>query len=107
MTIPVNSYLSSSPKQLREEDPCPICLKVFKETSNIKALACTHLYHRGCIDAWLMTVSSCPLCRRKVTVDWSLGGMVLAVRQMAAQITLLLKNVQQFLEIQLEDRVSV
>ncbi|KAE8702140.1 RING-H2 finger protein ATL74 [Hibiscus syriacus] len=43
---------------------CAICLEEFKDGDSCKALSkCKHLYHRSCIDQWLLQHRSCPLCR--------------------------------------------
>ncbi|ODN79024.1 hypothetical protein L202_04529 [Cryptococcus amylolentus CBS 6039] len=50
-----------------EEQHCPICLVEFEDGDDLRVLPCerTHMYHRGCIDPWLLRVSaSCPLCRK-------------------------------------------
>jgi len=49
-------------------DPvCPVCLEGFENGEHVRALPCSHLYHRKCIDPWLQTASnSCPICKRQV-----------------------------------------
>ncbi|WVQ74747.1 hypothetical protein IAR50_004352 [Cryptococcus sp. DSM 104548] len=50
-----------------EEQQCPICLVEFEDGDDLRVLPCerTHMYHRACIDPWLLRVSgSCPLCRK-------------------------------------------
>jgi len=48
-------------------DQCPICLLDFEEGDDLRLLPCEkeHVYHKACIDPWLLQVSgSCPLCRK-------------------------------------------
>jgi len=50
-----------------QEEQCPICLIEFEEGDDIRVLPCEkeHVYHKTCIDPWLLDVSSsCPLCRK-------------------------------------------
>lgn len=51
-----------------EEDPvCAVCLEDFETGQQVRLLACSHLYHRSCIDPWLQSSSNCcPLCKREV-----------------------------------------
>lgn len=51
-----------------DEDPlCAVCLEEFETGQQVRRLACSHLYHRSCIDPWLQSSSnSCPLCKREV-----------------------------------------
>lgn len=45
---------------------CPICLEDFEnEVTQVRQLACDHIYHLECIDTFLTTRSSlCPLCKQ-------------------------------------------
>ncbi|MCL7041579.1 hypothetical protein MKW94_016106 [Papaver nudicaule] len=37
---------------------------MFEDEEKVKILPnCKHCYHPECVDAWLVTHSSCPLCR--------------------------------------------
>ncbi|KAK8671611.1 hypothetical protein V6N13_038201 [Hibiscus sabdariffa] len=46
---------------------CVICLEVFKDGDSCRVLPiCKHLYHRFCIDQWLVKNGHCPLCRGSV-----------------------------------------
>ncbi|KAI3902794.1 hypothetical protein MKW92_052158 [Papaver armeniacum] len=45
-------------------EQCSICLTMFEDEEKVKVLPnCKHCYHPECVDAWLITHSSCPLCR--------------------------------------------
>ena len=47
--------------------PCAVCTEEFKEEENmIKLPVCHHLFHRSCIESWLLTKAVCPLCRSNV-----------------------------------------
>uniref|UniRef100_A0A9I9CID4 RING-type domain-containing protein n=3 Tax=Cucumis melo TaxID=3656 RepID=A0A9I9CID4_CUCME len=49
---------------------CSICLDGFRKGQWCRRLGgCGHVYHRKCIDSWLVRVSACPLCRRCVRLD--------------------------------------
>ncbi|KAF8642597.1 hypothetical protein HU200_067276 [Digitaria exilis] len=46
---------------------CAVCLSLVQEGEVVRRLpACMHLFHVGCIDMWLRSHSTCPLCRATV-----------------------------------------
>ncbi|KAF0934471.1 hypothetical protein E2562_025548 [Oryza meyeriana var. granulata] len=46
---------------------CAVCLSLVQEGETVRQLpACKHLFHVGCIDMWLHSHSTCPLCRANV-----------------------------------------
>ncbi|XP_057953489.1 RING-H2 finger protein ATL39-like [Malania oleifera] len=47
---------------------CCICLSVFQEEEKVKVLpGCHHAFHVNCVDKWLSSHSSCPLCRAPIS----------------------------------------
>ena len=58
---------SVSPYDLSYEPPntiCPICTERFRHAQDLRQLPCSHQFHPGCVDPWLLNRSStCPLCR--------------------------------------------
>ncbi|KAL9675207.1 hypothetical protein QQ045_003408 [Rhodiola kirilowii] len=45
---------------------CAVCLSAFEDIEILKLLPkCKHAFHRNCIDEWLESHSSCPLCRQR------------------------------------------
>jgi hypothetical protein len=46
------------------EAECSICLSALVAGDKVKALPpCGHRFHPGCVDDWLRSHPSCPLCR--------------------------------------------
>ncbi|XP_016482302.1 E3 ubiquitin-protein ligase ATL4-like [Nicotiana tabacum] len=46
---------------------CAVCLSKFESHDQLRLLPlCCHAFHRECIDTWLLTNQSCPLCRSTV-----------------------------------------
>ncbi|XP_062027481.1 RING-H2 finger protein ATL46-like isoform X1 [Rosa rugosa] len=47
-----------------EQFDCAICLCEFSEQDKLRLLPnCGHAFHMDCIDTWLLSNSTCPLCR--------------------------------------------
>ncbi|XP_019167614.1 PREDICTED: RING-H2 finger protein ATL66-like [Ipomoea nil] len=62
-----NCRLSSENTRLRDGDECCICLGVFEDGEMIKVMPnCLHAFHSHCIDRWLSSSSTCPVCRSSI-----------------------------------------
>ncbi|RVX18480.1 RING-H2 finger protein ATL46 [Vitis vinifera] len=49
---------------LKEPFDCAVCLSEFSENDQLRLLVmCSHAFHINCIDTWLLSNSTCPLCR--------------------------------------------
>ncbi|KAG6600125.1 RING-H2 finger protein ATL46-like [Cucurbita moschata] len=49
---------------LKEPFDCAVCLCEFSELDKLRLLpSCSHAFHIDCIDTWLLSNSTCPLCR--------------------------------------------
>ncbi|KAL8539253.1 hypothetical protein ACS0TY_001035 [Phlomoides rotata] len=60
---------SASHGQITELECC-ICLGLFGDGDKVKVLPqCHHCFHSECVDMWLTTQSSCPLCRASLRLD--------------------------------------
>ena len=49
----------------RPLETCSICYEVVEKGVN-KITACNHEFHRKCLEKWLETNNTCPLCRFKL-----------------------------------------
>ncbi|CAA0828613.1 RING/U-box superfamily protein [Striga hermonthica] len=50
-----------------QEAICSICLQDLKRREYTRLLpGCRHLFHRRCIDEWLVRQGTCPICRKDV-----------------------------------------
>lgn len=67
-TLPVFFY--KSVKGLKEGADCAVCLCEFEGEDRLRLLPkCSHAFHMDCIDTWLLSHSTCPLCRRSLLPD--------------------------------------
>ncbi|CAL1374250.1 unnamed protein product [Linum trigynum] len=64
--IPTCQYSDDVGTVAKTEDygTCAVCLAQFAVGEAVRVLPeCLHIYHAGCIDAWLFQHSDCPVCR--------------------------------------------
>ncbi|CAN4119432.1 unnamed protein product [Withania somnifera] len=60
-SLPLISY-GGSAKHLIED--CPICLTEFEVSELVRVIPfCRHVFHQECLDTWLSSHVTCPLCR--------------------------------------------
>jgi len=52
-----------------KEHTCNICLEEFSLGQEMRKLDCSHCFHKGCVDRWLATVASCPVCKRDISAE--------------------------------------
>ena len=52
------------PSDHSEAVECSICLSTVGEEATVRVLPnCTHMFHVGCVDVWLSSNTTCPICR--------------------------------------------
>lgn len=64
-TFPIVPYREIREHKIgRGELECAVCLTAFEEGDDLRLLPhCSHVFHPECIDPWLETRITCPLCR--------------------------------------------
>ncbi|GJN14678.1 hypothetical protein PR202_gb01533 [Eleusine coracana subsp. coracana] len=67
--LPVTLYPASPPRKADDDDGdrealCSICIGALVAGEKVKVLPpCGHCFHPDCVDLWLRSHPSCPLCR--------------------------------------------
>ncbi|XP_073018354.1 RING-H2 finger protein ATL13-like [Primulina eburnea] len=72
-TLPVFNYKAI----IGVKDPfdCAVCLCEFEGEDKLRLLPkCSHAFHMDCIDTWLLSHSTCPLCRATLLPDFNTGN---------------------------------
>ncbi|XP_028914242.1 E3 ubiquitin-protein ligase RNF149 isoform X2 [Ornithorhynchus anatinus] len=54
-----------------DTENCAVCIENYKPKDVVRILPCKHIFHRTCIDPWLLDHRTCPMC--KLDVIKSLG----------------------------------
>ncbi|CAN8259383.1 unnamed protein product [Cochlearia groenlandica] len=63
-SIPIVDFDS---KDLKDNVQCVVCLYDLVDGEKSKVLpTCNHWFHAYCIDSWLISHSTCPICRKRV-----------------------------------------
>jgi hypothetical protein len=75
-SLPVTMRSNRQPSLTPEEaeasstTTCTVCLGDYEEGDKLRALLpCSHTFHMTCIDAWLDTHDTCPICRTNLVPD--------------------------------------
>ncbi|KAL0273379.1 UNVERIFIED_CONTAM: hypothetical protein PYX00_006060 [Menopon gallinae] len=61
-------------KEIQQEDSevqgdgecCAVCIEPYKVTDDLRILPCSHEFHKGCIDPWLLEHRTCPMCKMDI-----------------------------------------
>ncbi|KAF5187517.1 Ring-h2 finger protein atl29 [Thalictrum thalictroides] len=72
LSFPTFEY--SKVKDLREEKyglECAVCISEFTDDDSLRSIpVCNHVFHPECIDLWLGSHTTCPVCRRDLGTPW-------------------------------------
>jgi len=66
-------------------DTCAVCIDCFEPDSEVRCLECGHVFHKECIDPWLVDHGTCPLCKVLVLQHATLPPPQRAVHVMVQQ----------------------
>ncbi|NXL05018.1 RN128 ligase, partial [Mesembrinibis cayennensis] len=44
-------------------DTCVVCIELYKPNDVVRILTCNHLFHKNCVDPWLLEHRTCPMCK--------------------------------------------
>ena len=62
-----NSTVSSYGNLNTTEDRCCICRENFRDTDIVRKInSCGHVFHINCVDTWLESNTTCPMCRHDI-----------------------------------------
>ncbi|XP_045420886.1 E3 ubiquitin-protein ligase RNF133 [Lemur catta] len=44
-------------------DSCVVCFESYKPNDTVRILTCKHFFHKNCIDPWILSHGTCPMCK--------------------------------------------
>ncbi|XP_060793747.1 RING finger protein 150 isoform X2 [Neoarius graeffei] len=47
-------------------DNCAVCIEGYKPNDVVRILPCRHVFHKGCVDPWLVDHRTCPMCKMNI-----------------------------------------
>uniref|UniRef100_A0ACD5TM73 Uncharacterized protein n=1 Tax=Avena sativa TaxID=4498 RepID=A0ACD5TM73_AVESA len=69
--LPLFTLASSLAALPRSSRDCAVCQSVFGGEDELRLLpACRHAFHSRCVDPWLRSNPSCPLCRASIALPY-------------------------------------
>ncbi|KHN85276.1 RING finger protein 38 [Toxocara canis] len=68
----LKSFRLMDPSVLNEK-VCVVCQCDFEKRDHVRVLPCDHHYHVKCVDKWLKTNRTCPICRKSASENVDIG----------------------------------
>ncbi|XP_012083754.2 E3 ubiquitin-protein ligase ATL4 [Jatropha curcas] len=66
-SLPLFSFSSIKRRSATTSGDCAVCLSKFESQDQLRLLPlCCHAFHAHCIDTWLQSNQTCPLCRSPI-----------------------------------------
>ncbi|CEF68433.1 Zinc finger, RING-type domain and Zinc finger, RING/FYVE/PHD-type domain-containing protein [Strongyloides ratti] len=53
-------------EQEKNESQCTVCMDIFVKNELVYKLACKHIFHKQCLNPWVQSHRSCPVCRQEI-----------------------------------------
>ncbi|GFO27140.1 RING finger protein [Plakobranchus ocellatus] len=69
--IPTRQFSRGAERSGSDQTSCVFCICDFKDKQLLRILPCFHEFHAECVDEWLKTHHTCPVCRHDVTENRS------------------------------------
>ncbi|XP_061574126.1 RING finger protein 150a [Cololabis saira] len=47
-------------------DNCAVCIECYRPNDVVRILPCRHVFHKHCVDPWLLDHRTCPMCKMNI-----------------------------------------
>ncbi|XP_066505841.1 RING finger protein 148 [Hoplias malabaricus] len=61
--LQVRTLRRNDPEVEADENSCAVCIDSFKRGDIVTTLPCSHLFHKTCVEPWLLEHHTCPMCK--------------------------------------------
>lgn len=65
----IPSFKFDTEKHHSDQTTCVVCMCDFEDQQMLRDLPCSHMFHAKCVDKWLKTNRTCPICRGNASGD--------------------------------------
>ncbi|KAI1731681.1 ring finger domain-containing protein [Ditylenchus destructor] len=48
------------------DSDCPVCIDPYRTGDIVRMLPCRHIFHKSCVDPWLLEHRTCPMCKSDI-----------------------------------------
>ncbi|GFO46841.1 RING finger protein 44 [Plakobranchus ocellatus] len=66
--FPTREFSRSAERSGSDQTSCVVCISDYENKQLLRMLPCFHEFHVECVDEWLKTHRTCPVCRHDVTL---------------------------------------
>lgn len=61
--LPLRTLKRSDEETASDTHMCAVCIESYKEGDVVTVLTCNHIFHKDCIEPWLLDKRTCPMCK--------------------------------------------
>ncbi|CAG5120267.1 unnamed protein product, partial [Candidula unifasciata] len=65
--LPAYRFSTEAARSESDQTSCVVCMCDFEAKQLLRVLPCSHEFHAKCVDKWLKTNRTCPICRQDAT----------------------------------------
>ncbi|GFN88601.1 E3 ubiquitin-protein ligase rnf38 [Plakobranchus ocellatus] len=65
--LPAYHFSCDAERSESDQTSCVVCMCDFEAKQLLRVLPCSHEFHAKCVDKWLKTNRTCPICRQDAT----------------------------------------
>ncbi|ELT95899.1 hypothetical protein CAPTEDRAFT_227655 [Capitella teleta] len=70
--MPVRTIKNGDKETDSDFDQCAVCIESYRASDVIRILPCKHMFHKSCVDPWLIEQRSCPMCKLDILKAYGL-----------------------------------
>jgi hypothetical protein len=71
-----DSVIKEEKKPDENNYQCIICLSAFQVGETASSLPCLHLFHKDCLEKWIVRKRSCPVCNYDLSLESIISNLV-------------------------------